>query len=172
MKTTTTTTSKTRLAAAIALALAAALGACSKNDDATAGQKLDSAINKVEQKTEQARERTGEAMKDAGQAASSAATNIGQATSNAAANIGEAASNVATGAASSVSDAMITTGVKAELARDPGLSALRIDVDTSYGRVALSGTAPDEAAKTRATALATAVKGVSGVDNRLVVAPK
>lgn len=160
------------LLAAVAIVLTAGLGACSKNDDRSAGQKLDSAIEKTGQKTEQARERTGEAMKDAGQAASQAATSVGQAASNAATNLGEAASNAATGAASSVADAMITTAVKAELARDPGLSALRIDVDTSYGRVALSGSAPDETAKTRATTLATAVKGVTGVDNRLVVGAK
>lgn len=169
---TNTIPSKTLLATALVLALTAGLAACGKKDDATAGQKLDATINKVEQKTDQAAERTGEAMKDAGQAASQAATSVGQAASNAATSIGEAASNVATGAASSVADAMITTAVKAELARDPGLSALRIDVDTAYGRVALSGSAPDETAKTRATTLATAVKGVTGVDNRLVVGAK
>jgi len=68
-----------------------------------------------------------------------------------------------------VNDATITASVNAELARDPGLSAVRIDVDTANGNVALKGTAPDAAAKDRATQLAAAVKGVNGVDNQLVV---
>lgn len=167
-----TTPSKTLLATALVVVLGAGLGACGKQDDATAGQKLATGINKVEQNTDRAAERTGEAMKDAGQAASQAAANVGQAAREAAASIGQAASNVVTGAASSTSDAMITAAVKTELARDPGLSALRIDVDTSYGRVALNGSAPDEAAKARATTLATAVNGVTGVDNKLVVGGK
>ena len=49
------------------------------------------------------------------------------------------------------------------------LSAMKIDVHTSHGRVALTGPAPDGAAKARAALLASAVEGVSSVDNRLIV---
>jgi len=69
-------------------------------------------------------------------------------------------------------DISITAKVKAELAADPGLSALRIDVDTRDGRVALSGTAPTDTARERATSLAQSVQGVVTVDNRLLVEPK
>lgn len=70
-----------------------------------------------------------------------------------------------------VSDAVITTSVNAELAKDDKLSALKINVDTSEGRVMLKGTAPSAADKDRATQLAQSVKGVTGVDNQLRVEP-
>jgi hyperosmotically inducible protein len=68
-----------------------------------------------------------------------------------------------------VADAVITTTVNAEFAKDSGLSATKIDVDTASGRVALRGTAPSAAARDRATELAIRVKGVRSVDNRLTV---
>ena len=71
-----------------------------------------------------------------------------------------------------VNDAAITVSVKAELARDNDLSALRIDVDTSQGRVSLRGTAPSADARERATRLAAAVEGVRAVDNQLTVKAK
>ena len=49
------------------------------------------------------------------------------------------------------------------------VQVMRIDVDTQEGRVNLSGKAPDESSKTRATTLAKAVEGVKSVENRLVV---
>ena len=68
-----------------------------------------------------------------------------------------------------VDDAMITSSVKTELAKDPNLSALQINVDTAAGRVALKGTAPTTAARQQATTLAQNVKGVVSVDNQLTV---
>lgn len=75
-------------------------------------------------------------------------------------------------AADAISDAAITVAVNAELAKDAQLSALRIDVDTVDGRVALAGTAPDEVSRDRATQLAQRVEGVKAVDNRLTVSPR
>lgn len=66
-------------------------------------------------------------------------------------------------------DAAITASVMAALARDPELSARRIDVRTQSGTVQLAGPAPSTDAKARAETLARAVKGVSSVDNRLEV---
>lgn len=68
-----------------------------------------------------------------------------------------------------VNDATITASVNAELAKDSSLSALRINVDTNHGNVSLRGSAPDAAARDRATQLASAVQGVTNVDNQLVV---
>jgi osmotically-inducible protein OsmY len=70
-----------------------------------------------------------------------------------------------------IDDAVITAGVKTEIAKDPDLSALKINVDTSDGKVALRGTAPSNLAKEHATTLAAGVKGVTDVDNRLSVEP-
>lgn len=72
-------------------------------------------------------------------------------------------------AGSKVEDAAITASVNAELARDPGLSSLAIDVDTNGGQVVLKGRAPDADARERATQLASAVRGVTAVDNRLQI---
>jgi hyperosmotically inducible periplasmic protein len=69
----------------------------------------------------------------------------------------------------SASDMAITAKVNAALAADDKLSALKINVDTEAGRVALKGTAPDADSRDRATTLAAAVDGVIAVDNRLVV---
>jgi len=71
--------------------------------------------------------------------------------------------------AQSVNDATITASVNADLAKDPELSALRINVDTHDGRVALYGSAPSEDAKMRAEKLAMGEKGVVSVDNKLAV---
>jgi len=82
----------------------------------------------------------------------------------------EATQKAADATASKMSDATITAEVNTALAKDPNLSALKIDVDTAKARVVLHGKAPDPAARDRATQLAQNVKGVVSVDNQLVIA--
>ena len=60
-------------------------------------------------------------------------------------------------------DATITAEIKGKLAADPVLSAMAIDVDTSGGRVTLSGTVPSHEAIGRATLLALETPGVHEV---------
>lgn len=74
-------------------------------------------------------------------------------------------------AGAKLSDAGITTGVNAGLAADANLSTLKIDVDTVDGRVRLTGTAPTEAARQRATEIAQQRDGVRSVDNQLAIKP-
>ncbi len=100
---------------------------------------------------------------DAGRSMDTAKNDADRAVANATG----AARNAGEAAGSKVSDAVITTSVNAELVKDPALSALKIDVDTSGGRVALKGAAPNQAARERATQIASAVKGVVSVDNQL-----
>jgi hyperosmotically inducible periplasmic protein len=139
------------LATLSVIAAAALLAACNKaEDDRTAGQKVDSAVAQVEQKAAEAKADMQEAGKDAKQATEQAADT----------------------ATNKVKDIAITTAVNAELARDPALSSLRINVDTSNGRVALRGSAPDAESRERAAALAMKVDGVVAVENQLVVVPK
>jgi osmotically-inducible protein OsmY len=71
-----------------------------------------------------------------------------------------------------LTDAAITARVKAQLATDPSLSALKVDVETTNGHVRLKGTAPDATARDRATTMASAIKGVLSVDNLLTVDKK
>jgi len=71
--------------------------------------------------------------------------------------------------AGAMDDASITAAVSTGLAKDPDLSAIKIDVDTKGGQVTLNGPAPNAAAKARAGEIAKSVKGVSAVDNKLEV---
>ena len=125
----------------VAAALMAALGlaACNKQDDRTASQKLDSAIT---QGQEAARE-AGQEIKQAGQ---NAAADIRESTAEMRADASAALSK----AEEAVSDVSITAAVSAGLAKDPDLSALKINVDTRDGVVSLNGPAPSAAAKARA----------------------
>ncbi|MES2502654.1 MAG: BON domain-containing protein [Pseudomonadota bacterium] len=69
-------------------------------------------------------------------------------------------------------DAVITTKVKAEFAKDKTVSATDIKVETdSSGLVQLSGTAKSQAEVDKAIVLAKNVKGVTSVKNDIVVAP-
>ncbi len=164
---------KTRLHAAATLAAAfitLALGsACTRTDERTAGQQLDAAVAKAEKRSDDA---TAAAKKELAQARTSteaAADKAGAALGKAADTVTGKIDSAAGTVGSKVADAGITASVNAELAKDPALSALRINVDTTNGLVLLKGTAPDRAARDRATRLAAGVKGVNRVDNQLEV---
>lgn len=139
-----------RTLAIAALMAALALVGCNRRDDTqTTGQKVDAAIVKADEKLDAAKadvKREAERVKQA----------TGDAT------------QVATAA---VTDAAITTGIKAKLFADAQLKARDIHVETRAGLAALHGTVPDEASRGRAAQLAAAVQGVTGVDNQLTVAP-
>jgi len=126
-----------------------ALTACQpRGEEPTVGQKVDQAIETTRKEAQEAKAEIKTAVDDAKTAGANAAGKM----------------------EAEVSDAAITASVNAALARDVGLSVLKINVDTSGGRVTLAGTAPDEAARSRAAELAAAVKGVVSVDNRLSLA--
>jgi hyperosmotically inducible protein len=129
------------------LAMLLALGACGRNDDATVGQKMDSAVSK----TEQAGSQVKQDSKDATASAANATREMGAS------------------AGGKVDDATITTKVNSQLATDKDLSAIRIDVDTKDGVVTLSGPAPSATARERASELARSVTGVTSVNNQLTV---
>jgi len=147
------------LVLACALVAMAGLSACGKKDDGqTVGQKLDSAVTSTEQAAAQAKAtaeasmaQAGDAMKDATQKAEASG------------------STTAMSAAGMVDDVAITASVAAGFAKDADLSALKIDVDTKNGNVTLYGPAPTAAARDRATTIAKSIKGVTSVDNKLVV---
>lgn len=80
----------------------------------------------------------------------------------------DAGNTLATGAA----DATITTKVNAALLADDSLKVMKVDVDTKNGRVSLMGSAPDPAARDRATTLVKAIDGVTAVNNQLSITPK
>jgi hyperosmotically inducible periplasmic protein len=147
-----------------ALLASVALVGCNRQDDGTrtTTQKDAAVVAQSDQKSQDAKNRAGQGMSDTKEAArDTTAKDVGQA--------GKQGGEQAGGA---VSDAVITASVNAGLAKDKALSALKIDVDTSGGRVAMHGTAPDPASRERATEIAQSVKGVVSVDNQLTVASK
>ncbi|MBV7426842.1 BON domain-containing protein [Acidovorax sp. sif1233] len=137
-----------RIASILAVsALALGLSACGKKDEPTVGQRLDSAVEKTEQAAADARMKAESAMQNAESSA-------------------KKATNSAAGA---IDDATITAQVNASLAKDPDLSAVKINVDTVNGKVTLNGPAPSTVARDRAETIAKGVTGVTEVNNQLVV---
>ena len=69
-----------------------------------------------------------------------------------------------------VRDAVITTKIKAEYAKDKDVSAMKIRVDTDdNGLVTLSGNAKSRAEADKAVRIARDTKGVSSVKNEIKV---
>lgn len=130
-----------------ALAASMALAGCDKAERQDAKHATSDAIATTEQKA-----------KDVGNDAAAGLDKAKDAAADATAKLGD-----------KIDDAVITTRVNAEFAKDEKLSALNISVDTAKGRVALKGTAPSTAAREHATTLARNVKGVVSVDNQLKV---
>ena len=139
---------------------ALALSACDKPDNRTAGEKLDAAVARTERAADDAKAKTEQMAKDA--RAKVESSDAGSRMTDAAKDTGNAIVNAA-------DDASITAAVTAGLAKDPDLSAIKINVDTQRGKVTLSGPAPTDTAKSRAEQIAKGVKGVSAVDNQLEV---
>ena len=148
-----------RIATILAVsALALGLSACGKKEEPTVGQRLDSAVEKTEQAAAEARAKAESAMENA-------QTKVEQGAANAESSAKDAANKGMV----FLSDAEITAQISASLAKDPDLSAVKIDVDTANGRVTLKGPAPSAVARERAEGIAKAVNGVSSVTNQLVV---
>lgn len=138
------------VALACSAAVLLALTACNKADDGkTVGQSVDSGIAKTEQAAKDAGNTMKEASKDAQATGSQASTALGE----------------------KIDDLTITATVSTGLAKDPDLSAIKINVDTKDGVVTLNGPAPSAAAKDKATEIAKQVKGVTSVNNQLMVKP-
>lgn len=142
------------------LLAAVATTACDKRDQpqpkVEPGNMAEQAERKIDDLRAEARRELVEAKEKVRAAAEQASADVGR---------------VGAEAGDKVTDAVITTTVNAELAKDSSLSALKIDVDTVSGHVALRGTAPSTAARDHATDLAGRVKGVRSVDNQLKVEP-
>ena len=143
------------LTSTAAFAACVAMAGCSPRDNTTTTTTTPNAPmtqpdNSARTGADQAATAAREAARDATDATKSAATTVGN----------------------KVTDSMITASIKAELAKNPNLSALAINVDTSNGRVTMNGTAPTDAARVQATTLAKSVKGVVDVDNKLIISAK
>ncbi|HVT60411.1 MAG TPA: BON domain-containing protein [Thermoanaerobaculia bacterium] len=94
------------------------------------------------------------------------ASNLGKAIEDGAKKIDD---RVGPAAREALSDAVITTRVKARLVAAPDLGGIHIHVDTRDGQVTLSGTVATEEAKLEAQKITRRTEGVQGVVNQLQV---
>ena len=125
----------------VSLLMVVGLAACDKPGPAeTAGRKIDQTVDKV------------------GEKIGSAADNVGDKLDAQTAKAGVA-----------IDDAEITSKVKAAIFAEPGIKTLQVSVDTVGGVVTLSGSVDSQSISNRARELASAVAGVSDVENHLVV---
>ena len=167
----------------IAFLFAAALASgCSKYTESgqTVGQKLDSAIDKTNAKLEAAGEKVAdkvnaatekvqEKMGKAGVAVNSAGDSISEKAGAAVTKAGDAVFSKADQVGTIVDDSAITASIKADFLKDPGLSALAIEVNTVKGEVTLKGEVSTEIRKQRAEGIVRHIVGVTRVNNLLKV---
>jgi osmotically-inducible protein OsmY len=163
-----TTMNRTTLTAAAVLLAGISLSACDKREAPMAPKvEPDSVAEKAERKIDEIR---ADAKKEFAEAREKA-REVGQEAKAGGAQASADVKQLSEQAGDKVADAVITTTVNAEFARDQSLSATKIDVDTAGGNVALRGTAPSQSARDRATQIAAHVKGVRSVDNQLTIEP-
>ena len=166
------------------LVVAAMIGAillasgCDKYTDSgqTVGQKLDNAIDKTNAKIVAAGEKIEKKVDQAGATVAgvgeSISTNAGAAVNkagNAVNKAGDAVFSKVDQVGTIVDDSAITASIKADLLKDPGLSALAIEVNTVKGEVTLKGDVSTEVRKQRAEGIARHIVGVTKVNNLLRV---
>ena len=160
---------RTSAFALTSLVLVFALGACNKHDDKTVGEKIDSVIAKTSEAAAQAKAKTEQSAEQAKIKAEETIANAGVALKNATQKAETSIKDAAGKASEKMDDFAITTAVSSGIAKDADLSVLKIKVDTRDGVVTLNGTAPTEAAREKASALAKAIQGVRSVENKLLV---
>ena len=91
------------------------------------------------------------------------------ATKNTGIAVGAGAKEAAQQVGDTATDASITAAIKMRMADDPVVSAMKINVDTTDGKVTLNGTVQNAAENEQAVGLARSVDGVKSVDSKLVV---
>ena len=135
--------------------------------------------SKTERTMEKAGAKTGEAMDKAGDKTKSAAEKTKDATvkgaektKDAAVKVGEKTKDVAGTTGEAITDAWITTKLKADFVNEDTLKGSDINVDTNNHVVTLKGTVASAAGKARAAEIAKTTKGVKSVINTLTIAPK
>ena len=123
--------------------------------------KTEKTMEKAEAKAGKATEKAGEKTERAGEKTKDAAAKVGEKTKETAGTAGEA-----------ITDAWITTKIKADFINEDALKGSDINVDTNNHIVTLKGTVASLAGKSRAEQIAKSTKGVTRVINTLTVTPK
>jgi osmotically-inducible protein OsmY len=152
---------------------AAAVANRTENAAANAAANTRDAAATVAQKTENAAETAVQKTKNAAATVANkterAVDRMADRTDNAADRAADKTGNVAARTGANVSDAVITTKIKADLFKEPELSAMAIHVETEKGVVMLSGFVDKKADAEKAVRLAKSVEGVSQVKSAIKV---
>lgn len=127
-----------------------------------AAERTEGAAGRVAERAERATERAVDKTRDV-------AANVAQKTERAGETIAAKSSAAAEKTGEVVADSAITTRIKADLVKDPDLSALAIHVETDKGIVMLSGFVDSKAEADKAVRVAKGVKGVTDVKSALKV---
>lgn len=149
-----------------------AVSGCDRNDQRTPGAKVDAALEATERKADEVKAQAAELADKAKESLERLTASAGEAAAEGKDTLGRAAAagkDKLSQASAVVGDATLTAEVKAGLAAEMKLVALKIGVDTDRGVVTLSGVVPDKDTRQRAAEIAAAPRGVSRVDNRLSV---
>lgn len=160
---------KLAIGATISLMLLAA--GCDKytKSGQTVGQKLDNAIDKTNAKIAAAGDKVEKRVGDAGAVVANAGESISSTTGAAIDKAGTAVFSKVDQVGAIAEDSAITASIKADLLKDPGLSALGIEVNTVKGEVTLKGEVSTDVRKQRAGGIASHIVGVTKVNNLLSV---
>ncbi len=148
-----------------------------RNAATTVAQKTENAAETVVQKTKEVArnvaDKTERAVDNVAARADRATDNVAartdRATDNAAARTERTADVAAAKTGKVVADSIITTKVKADLFKEPELSAMAIHVETEKGVVMLSGFVDSKADADKAVRLAKSVEGVTQVKSAIKV---
>jgi hyperosmotically inducible protein len=166
------------LALAFAGAFVAGIVGCSDRPKHSAGTAPQSVGQKVDQATARLKEKTAEVTREVKEKTAEATAELKEKTAEVTKDVKEATAEVKKDVKDATADlklkemsgdALITAKVKTALIAEPGLSAMKIDVDTDNGIVTLKGTVDSIDKSSRARQLAGSVDGVSSVNNRLIV---
>jgi hyperosmotically inducible periplasmic protein len=115
-------------------------------------------------------DQANQSMKNAGEQIKEGADKAGAAIQRGADKVGnQIETKVVPAAKEALSNASITAKVKSRLAQDPAINALYVNVDTSEGRVTLSGKVALPEQKAEAEKVARETDGVRDVVNQLQV---
>ena len=158
------------MATAIAGVLLFAAG-CNKYTDSgqTVGQQLDNAIDQTNAKIARAGDKVEKKVDQAGAAVASVGESISSSTGAAIDKAGMTVFAKVDQVGAIVDDSAITASIKADFLKDPGLSALAVEVNTVKGEVTLKGEVSTEIRKQRAGGIASHIVGVTKVMNLLRV---
>jgi len=147
-----------------------------KDAAATGAEKTKDGAGKAADKTKDATATAADKTKDAaGKAADKtkdATGTAGDKTKDATAKAADKTKDAGDAAGGAITDAWITTKLKADFVDEELLKGSNISVETNNHEVTLKGTVTSLAGKNRAAAIAKTVKGVRSVVNLITIAPK